>query len=546
MLRKLRRLLKVTKVTPKNFVTFLTFVTCATFIAFAQDNDKVISLSKQIMEASSSAELNTSFEELKGVYFTEHKYTDFVVFLKSLSAQKKELESFANYYIALARYHHLKYLEETQNWDEYFSNGNTYRDELTASAQKVIDATIKKDPLNIRSRLMLWRFHKDQQDVFAEEALTGLMDAVLEYAKDAGQDIALVKEVADQLLSYEQKGKARELYKIYLDRLLSSQIKDEELAKTAADFYQEGNLELAESAYDIYIERMTANLAKEQLVPLLLEIAQKFSYTDQGACDPLYAEKIFEKITAVSNREALNEELIYLRAFNLEKIKEYPKAKENYLDLITRYPATVHADEAEYKIGIINTYILRNITDGRVYFEKLAQKEIISPQVISGIYQLGLLKQWEGDNLKAKEYYDKLIERSGEDFKETVELAKERLKEINEAMPLEHSLKTFLDVSLKEEYAMYDRTKLNLKAAPYRGKKDEPVSIAATAFAGESGCLQIELEYLWSGHLGKVKDSPQGSNFPTQYLHSGTKEINLVVVSPSGIIDRDIDMADVY
>ena len=513
--------------------------------SFAQDNDKLVSLSKKIIEAKASEELYAPFEELKSLYFNANKYTDFAEFLKSLSQKKKTLEPFSNYYIALSRYHQLKYLEDAQKWDEYFAQGNAYRDELTQQAQKAIAATTADEALHIYARLTLWQFHKDQQDALAEQALTDLMSSVFEYAKAAG-DIKPIKESADRLLSYGEKGRAKELYKIYAERLVTSDIKDDALGSIASGFYKEGNLELAEGIYNIYVERIIKSTPQEKLVPILIDIAKEFSYKGQGQNDPIYAEKIFRKIEETGGKKAFDQELMYLRAFNLEKAKECAKAKDIYSDLVLAFPETIHKDEAIFKVGIINTYVLRDIKEGKRYFQELAQKETLNTHVISSLYHLGLLSQWEGDLIKAKEYYAQLLEKASEGFIEITRQAQERLKEIQEVKPIEYNLKTFLDISLKEENSMFDMTKLDLNSHPYKVKKEEPVNTSSTAYTSPSGCMQIELQYLWSGDLGSKKPSANESAFDTAYTDIGTKVINLVVVSPTGVIDRSLGLVDVY
>jgi len=502
-------------------------------------------LSKQIIEAKSNEELYAPFEELKELYFKDNRYTDFTELLKSLSQQKKTLEPFTNYYIALSRYHQLKYLEDTQKWDEYFSQGNTYRDELTQRVQNSIDATTTKDALHLYARLILWQFHKDQQDVFSAEALTDLMNSVLEYSK-ASSDIKPIKEVADKVLSFGEKGKSKELYKIYAQRLIASDIKDEALAAIAFGFYKEGNLELAESIYDVYVGRITKSSRQEKSIPVLINIAKSFAYKNEGTNDMLYAEKIFKKIEELGGKEVFNQELMYLRAFNLEKAKELVKAKDVYNDLVLMFPETNHTDEAIFKIGIINTYVLRNKKEGRNYFEKLIKKQTLNSWGISGLYQLGLLSQWENDYPAATDYYNKLIYGAGESFQEELTIARERLKEIEQVKPIEYNLRTFLDASLKEEYSMFDMTKLDLKCNPYTAKKGQALDISTTTYASPSGCMQIELQYLWSGDLGSKKPSVDQAAFKTTYTDMGTKVINLVVVSPTGIIDRSLDLVDVY
>lgn len=536
-------------------------------LAFAQDAVKSAALTQQITQAKARSGLYAPFEELKNVYFQDNKYTEFVEFLKSLDRKKNALEPFTNYYAGLARYYQLKYLEETQNWDEYFNNGNAYREELAAVIQKTINATNTQEPLHLYARLILWQFHKDQEDVFAESALSDLMNAAFAYAKET-QDTKPLKEAADKLSSYGERDKSKELYKIYVNQLVTSNIKDGELEDVASGFFREGNLDLAELVYDIYIERITSPAAKEKSLPILKDLAKSFSYKCEGIADAAYAEKIFQKIEETSGKDTFDEDLMYLRASNLEKAKEYNQARDVYIDLIQRYPQTVYSDEANFKIGIIYVYISRDLKRGREYFEKLAQKEITSPQVISALYQLGLLSQWEEDFIKAKEYYDKLTDRAGKGFQETVTLTKERLEEIKEAKAIDYNLKMFLDVSLKEEYIMFDATKIELRCCPYRAMKDKNVEISSTPYIIDAGCMQPEIQYLWSGHIGAKKTEQtvpdasgtevvreeitltepalEQSSFPTTYIHSGTKEVNLVVVSATGVIDRNIDMVDAY
>ena len=103
-----------------------------------------------------------------------------------------------------------------------------------------------------------------------------------------------------------------------------------------------------------------------------------------------------------------------MRAFNLEKMKDYKKAGEFYLQLIQLYPDTRYSDEAAYKIAMINAYVSADIKEARNYFKKLTAKPVISPQRTSSFYQLGLLAQWEGDKVQAKDYYNALIKDSGD------------------------------------------------------------------------------------------------------------------------------------
>jgi TolA-binding protein len=478
-------------------------------------------------------------------YLKDHKYAECIASLAALSSKNKEEAACADYYRSLTRYQQLKYLEESQNWDEYFSQGNTYRDEITGSAEKVIAATGTENPLRVRTQLLLWKFHKDQQDVFTDSSLGNLMTVTQQYAK-AGSDAAPLKEAADALLAYGEKVKAKELYKAYVDKLISGETAPEKLTQIADGFWKEGNLDLAESVYDMYIEKSgKSNDAAQTLVPFLVGIAKKFSYSDDSANDPFYAEKIFQTIEERGGKEGFNEELMYLRGFNLEKMKEYQKAKDVYSDFVRLYPVAGSSDKVNYKLGMIHAYVLRDLPKAKEYFIELAQQEKTSAYAISSLYQLGLLSQWEGDTAKAGEYYNQLIEKAGNGFLQSKSQADARVKEMAEGKPIEFNLKTFLDTSLKPENPPFAPSKADIKISRYLPKVNQEVAVTASAYAGESGCTQVALSFLWSGDLGSAQAASEQGEFTTSFDSEGTKMISLTVGSSSGTVDRTLDFIDI-
>ena len=482
----------------------------------------------------------SELEKLKESYLKDHKYGEFVDYLS------KQKTPEAAYYVALTRYEQLKYLEEGQNWDEYFNKGNDYRQDLEGKAREVINLTTAKDSINVMARCLLWQFHSDQKDVFEQQALEDLLLGVREYAQQEAPDIAPIKYVADKLAAYGENVGARGLYDIYVKKLITPETKEEVLARVADETYEQGNVALATLIYDAYIERISQSYPKDKFITTLLFLAKRFTYKDKGVSDPEYAERIFRKVEEIGTLAAFDEPTLYLRSWNLEKYHDYLQSKNKYLTLLDRFPATSYRDEAVFKCGIIATYVGRGINAGRTYFEQLAASEIMSPHVISSIYQLGLLSQWEKDFERAKGYYNRLLELSAGNYQETVALTEERLKELQGSGEIEYNLRTFLDVSLKEENAFYDMSRVELKSSPYKLTKDEQANIAASPYLPESGCMSVEINYLWSGHLGKESPSTTQQEFATSYFHPGTKEINLVVVVPGGILDRRIDMLDDY
>lgn len=496
-------------------------------------------------QAPDSGSRCANFEGLKIKYFKADQYSEFIGFLDNFKSKDKQTQPCINYYKAAARYSQLKYLEEKQLWDDYFANGNDYRDQIVESAKKVIAETSAGDWLRSKIRLLLWQFHRGQQDAFSEQALTDLMTDVNVYAKEAN-DPMLIKDIADSLLASEEKAKARELYKLYINKLLLSETANTQIKAVAAGFYKEANLELAQTVYDIYIERISNALSLEKLIPELFEIASMFVYKRSGLYDMAYAEKIYARIEGLVQKNAFNQGTIYLRAFNLEKMKDYKKAGEFYLQLIQLYPDTRYFDEAAYKIAMINAYVSADIKEARNYFRKLIAKPIASPQKISSFYQLGLLAQWEGDNVQAKDYYNALIESSGDNQPVTTAAARERLKEIEEDKPLGYNLKTFLDLSFKAGAASLEMAMSELKSSGYILEKGQEIMVSSLANLPESGCNQIELQYLWSGNLGGANPGVSNAGFQGSYPDAGTKEINLVIVLPGGVMDRSFVMVDVY
>ena len=487
-----------------------------------------------------------SIEEAKSKYLALNQYNEFIDFLNNFKDKDKSTQLCLDYYRADTRYLQLKYLEDKQSWDDYFANGNTYRDQLVENAQKVISQADSANCLKVKSRLLVWQFHRDQLDAFSQQALEDLVTEVKVYAKSAAADVDLIKEVADKLLAYEEKSKAREIYKLYVEGLVTQKMTQAQLKSVAAEFYKQGNLELAQSIYDIYIEGAAKTLASDKFIPELFEIASLFVYKPTGLYDMAYAEKIYCHIEALGQKDVFNQETIYLRAFNLEKFGAYKDAGKFYLQLTQIYPDTKYFDEAIYKVAMINTYALTDINEAKKYFDLLAAKTVFSPQVISSLYQLGLLSQWQGDLVKASSYYDLLLKNAQDKYAATVTQARERIKEIQENKPLSYNLKTFMDLSLKNESPLIEMNKAELKSAGYILEKNQKNTVSSLVNMPQSGCNQVELQYLWSGDLGGANPGVAESNFQGAYVDSGTKEINIVIISPAGAIDCFFTMVDVY
>lgn len=524
-------------------VTVSVFMMCAA-CAVAQEPSPLPAMTKAVMEAKTSLDLNNAFDSLTEYYSKEHSFKNYISYLNSLAQKKKSLEPYTEYYTALARYLQLKYLEAEQMWDEYFAQGNTYRDELVVHATKAVSMTQLDERVHVNALLLLWKLHNDQQDTFRDGALNDLMKAT-EELNQKSSDITAFKNIADGLLAGQEKVKARGVYRMYVQKLLAGTVSNETLRSEADAFRAVGNLDLSEVLYDAYFDRLQKAGDVKKTATAFIDAALLFSYNDNGSSDSMYAEKLFKQADEISNGAALDESHCYARAYNLEKSKEFLGAKGAFEKLLERFPKTRYSDEALYKNALISVYVARDIDVGRAIFERLGFADLPTPQGIASLYHLGLLMQWQGETEKAKAYYNTLIEKAKDSFQDTVVLTRQRLAEIEETRPIESNLKMFLDVSLKPESPAYNGAGVLLKASPVKMARGNDTTVSAIAYAGESGCMQPEIQYLWSGYLGSMPSEPGVSEFNTQYRQQGNKEINVVVLTPTGVIDRGIYIVDV-
>ncbi|MBP7216121.1 MAG: hypothetical protein KBA46_02425 [Candidatus Omnitrophica bacterium] len=536
----------------------INFIVCFLILnmtdARAQDSAQLTRLSQQIIEAKTIEETFPAFQELTDMYSGNHAYNEYVAFLTSLKNKKQSLEPVTQYYIGLTRYLQLNYLQEKQLWEEYFNQGASYRDEATEVLTKTIASLPSGDAVRLYSQLLLWKFYRDQQDTREQDALSQLMSEVMRYAQGSSRNLLPLEETAQALLDAQEKARAQEVYRLYVKMLLSSAVSDDELKGFAQKFYEQGSLDLSETLFEAYVDRLALAQTKEQVSPRLIEIAKKFSF---GALDPkkidaVFAEKIFQKLEKIGGKEVFDETLTYLRAFNLEKNKEYMAARDMYQDLLQRFPGSSHAHEALFKVGMISTYSAADPDAGKGLFQKLASESSSTAHTIAALYQLGLLNQFQDNGAQAKEYYtaalaqiDTLKQKSnGASFDETATLARQRMKEIDDKTGLDYNVKMFLEACLSQQPRAAAVSSVDLQAQPSLSRLGETIMVVSGAQAPESGCFDAQVQYLWSGHVGVTQPEVDDASFETSYSSSGTKEINLVVLSSGQVIDHSFIMLD--
>ncbi|MDD5347203.1 MAG: hypothetical protein PHT59_01170 [Candidatus Omnitrophica bacterium] len=501
-------------------------------------------VSRDLAQAPDGASAFQSLEKAAACCFKQQAYAECCACVRDAAQKNKNALNGADYFCALARYRQLKHLEEKQLWDEYFAKGNEYREEISSNLDKVFKETRPQDPVHLAARLLAYRFHKDMEDALAEETLASLMTAAAEYARTA-VDAGLLKEAAQALEGYNERGKSKELYKMYINKTVAGVTAPGELSAMAFGFLKDGNLELAESVCDVYIGKLDQSADKKAAVAELARLADAFVYKDEGLKDPQYAEKVFAKIEDLEGKEAFGEELLYLRGYNLEKAQEWARAKDIYADFLAQFASGARAGKVAFKLGVLSAYCLRDLKAAREYFQKLGEKEHADAHVIAGLYQLGLFAQWEDDVARAKGAYAKILEKAGSNYPETTALTKQRMNEIEENKLLDSRIKDMLDASLRPEYAIFDMSRVQIAASKYNPAKGEEVSISSTAAAPQSGCMQVNLEYFWAGDGIPASAGPEATSIKTSFKEPGTKVIGLLVKTPSGLLDRAVDFVDV-
>lgn len=432
--------------------------------------------------------------QLKKSYFEKHRYSEFVDYLKDLKGSDLEV----SYYIALSSYEQLKYLEEAQIWDEYFAQGNALRQQLLEEVERAKNLASIESPFYLYIRCLLWCFYDDMYDPQKEETLSDLIEATEEYAAST-EELSPLKVIAEKLADHGKTIWSARIYKLYLERLITQDLENKE----------------------------------ERLISLAKEIIKR---------RPFFAEEIFRTVEELNPEYILGEETQYLRAHNLEKVKDYQGAKQHYEVLLKNYPKGKYNPGALFKIGVISLYVLNDALSSQNAFNQVIEFYPSAAQALSSLYQLGLFFQYKTETEKAKEYYSLLLEKSSETPAEVlVAQTNQRLKEIEEGEPLEFNLKTFLDACFKKELT---GIRVSIEPTTFLPISDEKVNISAYAIGLETGCLPVNLEYLWSGSLPlAVLDTQE--TISSVYGHRGTKVIQVVVISPAGIEDRNFIFLDV-
>ena len=498
---------------------------------------------KAIAEAQDEKALAKGLEASGSSFLKEHKYDEYVGFLKSLSRQDALGKSLIDYSIGRTRLLQLKHYEEGQQWEQYFNQGGPLRQEAVEALSNAQRIASGANAVTLYASLLLWQFHKDQQDSSQDESLERLVQAADAY-EQGGTDPEPLKKAADLLAGYGEQAKARRMYAQYFSKISVGGMTDEKLFQTAQGFLGEGNLDLAEAAFDAYADKAAAYPA-DKAGPALIKAAKEFAYKDGKTGDTAYAEKLFARAESVAGIEIFDEDTFYARAFNLEAGEDFAAAEGIYAKLAARFPSGKYREIALLKAGIIRAYVKRDLVGARDAFTQLSSREPAGAFAVPALYQLGLFKQWEQDTEAAKALYAKARGLAGASAPETAASIQERLGEIEGAKPIAFALKTFLDNSLGAAGSQFDMSKAQIKVPALTVDKGDELAVSSSALPGQSGCSQVVLTYYWSGDMGSAAPGDDQSGFAAAYREPGVKTLNLVVMSATGVLDRALKMIDV-
>jgi hypothetical protein len=221
----------------------------------------------------------------------------------------------------------------------------------------------------------------------------------------------------------------------------------------------------------------------------------------QDTCAPYFAEELFDSLER-DFQVSLGEGLLYLRGYNLERAFEYEKAIIAYNRLLSDFAASDLFDEVVLRIGLMYMYNLKDFDSARMYFRKLKE-----------------------GTFGVEKYLDILNDQY-------------------DLETLGYNQRVFLDVLLNPDAV--NAGVLQLESSVWRTFVGNKLSIESTSFVPNTGCLEPEGLFLWSGDLGDVKITTSTPSFSTSFKEEGFKVFHLVEKLTEGAVGADSAVIAVY
>jgi hypothetical protein len=480
------------------------------------------------------------WSQLSEDYFSKNDYDGFYAVLKAVPDPTAEV----HYYLALTRQKNIDFWNASKNWEGVFDQAAAFKKEILGDL-KLAQGLLKNDPvLALKIKVLRWRRAREDDPDSAD----GLFSDLLKTAQDGPGSAAIlevIRSIADELSLLEDKNLARRLYEVYVRKLIASDLSKEELKEKGALFLARENVYLAKALFDGYLARYADTKALE--AKERVRVADLFSHQDNGSGpDPVFAEEMYQKAVASEGVVCFESASQYRRAFNLERMKEYTPAAQEYKNLLSNF--TDYKDKAaiNFRLGVISAYAFRDFETAAAYFLKVKDDPAEGALALSALYQLGLLDHHKGDKEKAKEFYAACLEKAkglGLDAQknEICLMAQERLKEIEEIREMAHPLKLFFEGLAKKETFLF----VDLTGAPPKQDPSRPEVFTVTTSNPQTGCMMPVYAYEWSGETGSTVNIANAPQLTTDYPSGRIKVVMVAVVGPKDLEGVGFDMVEV-
>jgi tetratricopeptide (TPR) repeat protein len=450
---------------------------------------------------------------------------------------------------ALVRYQEIEAWKETKNWEAVYDQAPQTRKEIFADLDAAQKAA-KDDPaLKLRIADLRWRLARDAEDENAPAFFEVIVAAAREAVKTPSV-VPVVQEIADGMAGFEDKNLSRRLYEIYVGAVAASGLSQEEFLKSAQLFLDQGNVYLAKSMYEKYLDAFfpepTARAAE------MVMIADKFAHPGtRPALDPVYAESLYQQAAELSPATVFGADSLYRRAYNLERLKDTEAALAEYQSLVERYLDFSRRPEALFRMGVLTAYAQKDIAKAQEYFKKIVTDFPDDVLVPAALYQAGLLDQGQKKNDDAKAAYDAVMAEAAKrgldpDKDELVLLTRERLSEIAEGKDIKYGLRLFLEQTFKTSAEISQGSlAVDVMADPPVDSRDTPLRFLVTTSNPQTGCMMPDFSYEWSGETGTIANIPNAAELTTSYREPGLKVVCVVVNGNNGPEGAGFDIVQV-
>ena len=386
----------------------------------------------------------------------------------------------------------LKKWQEDKDWGNFFSFKEKYFKEIVELLSPIDKPLLLK--LQAHYLLLRLKYLLDLKDVKQEEEL---FLKELEGVKRVNPElISFLKKVLSEIPPGNRrfKRKVTSLYIEFLQKSESAQVLREELES----FYNQKDIETFSKLAKSYLNLIRGKKEFKEEVRNFLERSICDGFKEY--CQPYFAEELFKEF---SDLDDISSDWLYLRAYNLEKASEYEKAVSVYKDFLDRFPESPLLNEVLWRLGFIYLYKLSDFSQAEEYFLKLKDR-----------------------GFKVDKYLNVIEDR--------VNLEK-----------LSYNEEMFLKAL--EEKNLFLKGRLQIDSYPARAFLGQRVRLRSLSFSPDTGCLQPQGLFLWSGDLGEVKIATNTPGFQASFKKEGFKIINLVeVVSGNTFFGFDSCFLNIY